>query len=344
MQFVMKNRFWVPALFLGSPWGLFLGLFLAGSTFAKEAELSNPGLPINPSKQPNNPADTHSPADTNSPTDTTDLLTDLFLADENPVAQPIAYTFKSTRVINTHSIENVAAGVLDFRIMHRFGAINGGWYELWGLDQASMRMSLDYGITPRLMVGGGRSNVGKSYDGFVKYKIIRQSEGGRGAKPISLSYVAGTILSAQRWADPERKNYFSSRLSYYHQLLLAKKISADLSLQVTPTLLHRNLVSGPEIPNTLMAIGTGGRIKIGPRASLNADYIWLPKADVLGTRNSLSLGMDIETGGHVFQLHVTNSRGLNEAQFIADTRGNWNDGSIYFGFNLSRVFTVREPR
>jgi hypothetical protein len=336
MQFVMKNRFLVPALFLT--------LFLAGSTFAKEAELSNPGLPINPSKQPNNPADTHRPADTNSPTDTTDLLTDLFLADENPVAQPIAYTFKSTRVINTHSIENVAAGVLDFRIMHRFGAINGGWYELWGLDQASMRMSLDYGITPRLMVGGGRSNVGKSYDGFVKYKIIRQSEGGRGAKPFSLSYVAGTILSAQRWADPERKNYFSSRLSYYHQLLLAKKISADLSLQVTPTLLHRNLVSGPEIPNTLMAIGTGGRIKIGPRASLNADYIWVPKADVLGTRNSLSLGMDIETGGHVFQLHVTNSRGLNEAQFIADTRGNWNDGSIYFGFNLSRVFTVREPR
>ena len=160
----MKNRFLVPALFLT--------LFLAGSTLAKDAELSNPGLPINPSKQPNNP------------TDTTDLLTDLFLADENPVAQPIAYTFKSTRVINTHSIENVAAGVLDFRIMHRFGAINGGWYELWGLDQASMRMSLDYGITPRLMVGGGRSNVGKSYDGFVKYKIIRQSEGGRGAKPF----------------------------------------------------------------------------------------------------------------------------------------------------------------
>ena len=272
------------------------------------------------------------------------MLTDLLLVDENPDAQPVAYTFKSTRVINTHSIENVAAGVLDFRIMHRFGAINGGWYELWGLDQASMRMSLDYGITPRLMVGGGRSNVGKSYDGFIKYKIIRQSGGGRGAKPFSLSYVAGTILSAQRWADPERKNYFSSRLSYYHQLLLAKKISADLSLQVTPTLLHRNLVSGPEIPNTLMAIGTGGRIKVGPRVSLNADYIWVPKAEVLGTRNSLSLGVDIETGGHVFQLHLTNSRGLNEAQFIADTRGNWNDGSVYFGFNLSRVFTVREPR
>ena len=336
----MKNRFLSPCLFLGLFLNLFLSLFLAESTFARDAELSKLDLHSKPSNVPNSPTEPNSPTDTN----TTDLLTDLLLVDENPAAQPVAYTFKSTRVINTHSIENVAAGVLDFRIMHRFGAINGGWYELWGLDQASMRMSLDYGITPRLMVGGGRSNVGKSYDGFIKYKIIRQSEGGRGAKPFSLSYVAGTILSAQRWADPERKNYFSSRLSYYHQLLLAKKISADLSLQVTPTLLHRNLVSGPEIPNTLMAIGTGGRIKVGPRVSLNADYIWVPKAEVLGTRNSLSLGVDIETGGHVFQLHLTNSRGLNEAQFIADTRGNWNDGSIYFGFNLSRVFTVREPR
>jgi hypothetical protein len=336
----MKNRFLSPCLFLGLFLNLFLSLFLAGSTFARDAELSKLDLHSNPSNVPNSPTEPNSPTDTN----TTDLLTDLLLVDENPAAQPVAYTFKSTRVINTHSIENVAAGVLDFRIMHRFGAINGGWYELWGLDQASMRMSLDYGITPRLMVGGGRSNVGKSYDGFIKYKIIRQSGGGRGAKPFSLSYVAGTILSAQRWADPERKNYFSSRLSYYHQLLLAKKISADLSLQVTPTLLHRNLVSGPEIPNTLMAIGTGGRIKVGPRVSLNADYIWVPKAEVLGTRNSLSLGVDIETGGHVFQLHLTNSRGLNEAQFIADTRGNWNDGSVYFGFNLSRVFTVREPR
>jgi len=196
-----------------------LSLFLAGSTFARDAELSKLDLHSNPSNVPNSPTEPNSPTDTN----TTDLLTDLLLVDENPAAQPVAYTFKSTRVINTHSIENVAAGVLDFRIMHRFGAINGGWYELWGLDQASMRMSLDYGITPRLMVGGGRSNVGKSYDGFIKYKIIRQSGGGRGAKPFSLSYVAGTILSAQRWADPERKNYFSSRLSYYHQLLLAKK-------------------------------------------------------------------------------------------------------------------------
>ena len=336
----MKNRFLSPCLFLGLFLSLFLSLFLAESTFARDAELSKLDLHSKPSNVPNSPTEPNSPTDTN----TTDLLTDLLLVDENLDAQPVAYTFKSTRVINTHSIENVAAGVLDFRIMHRFGAINGGWYELWGLDQASMRMSLDYGITPRLMVGGGRSNVGKSYDGFIKYKIIRQSEGGRGAKPFSLSYVAGTILSAQRWADPERKNYFTSRLSYYHQLLLAKKISADLSLQFTPTLLHRNLVSGPEIPNTLMAIGTGGRIKVGPRVSLNADYIWVPKAEVLGTRNSLSLGVDIETGGHVFQLHLTNSRGLNEAQFIADTRGNWNDGSVYFGFNLSRVFTVREPR
>jgi len=270
-----------------------------------------------------------------------DLLADL--GPSVTTKQFVAYTFKSTRIINTHSIENVAAGVLDFRIMHRFGAINGGWYELWGLDQASMRMSLDYGLTPWLMVGGGRSNVGKSYDGFVKIRLLRQSLASS-EMPVSLSLVSGGILSAQRWQDPDRKNYFSSRLTYYHQLLVSRKISNDLSLQVTPSLLHRNMVSGPDIPNDLWSVGTGGRIKLNSRVSANLDYIWMPQASKLGVKNSLSLGLDIETGGHVFQLHVTNSRGLNEAQFIADTRGNWNDGTVYFGFNLSRVFTVREPK
>ena len=270
-----------------------------------------------------------------------DLLADL--APEGPVRNYAAYTFKSTRIINTHSIENVAAGVLDFRIMHRFGAINGGWYELWGLDQAGMRMSLDYGVTPWLTVGGGRTNVGKAYDGFLKIKILRQSSGSV-ERPVSVSLVSGGIASSLRWDQPERKNYFTSRLTYYHQLLIARKISEEISLQLTPTMLHRNLVASPEIPNDLWALGTGGRLKLSSRVSANLDYIWLPKAAELNVRNNLSLGVDIETGGHVFQLHVSNGRGLNEGQFIAGSVGNWNDGTVYFGFNLSRVFTVREPR
>ncbi|MFM8977297.1 MAG: DUF5777 family beta-barrel protein [Bacteroidota bacterium] len=270
-----------------------------------------------------------------------DLLADL--APEGPVQNYAAYTFKSTRIINTHSIENVAAGVLDFRIMHRFGAINGGWYELWGLDQAGMRMSLDYGVTPWLTVGGGRTNVGKAYDGFLKIKILRQSSGSV-ERPVSVSLVSGGIASSLRWDQPDRKNYFSSRLTYYHQLLIARKISEEISLQLTPTMLHRNLVANPEIPNDLWALGTGGRLKLSSRVSANLDYIWLPKAAELNVRNNLSLGVDIETGGHVFQLHVSNGRGLNEGQFIAGSVGNWNDGTVYFGFNLSRVFTVREPR
>ncbi|MFM7288712.1 MAG: DUF5777 family beta-barrel protein [Bacteroidota bacterium] len=270
-----------------------------------------------------------------------DLLADL--APEGPVQNYAAYTFKSTRIINTHSIENVAAGVLDFRIMHRFGAINGGWYELWGLDQAGMRMSLDYGVTPWLTVGGGRTNVGKAYDGFLKIKILRQSSGSV-ERPVSVSLVSGGIASSLRWDQPDRKNYFSSRLTYYHQLLIARKISEEISLQLTPTMLHRNLVANPEIPNDLWALGTGGRLKLSSRVSANLDYIWLPKAAELNVRNNLSLGVDIETGGHVFQLHVSNGRGLNEGQFIAGSVGNWNDGTVYFGFNLSRVFTVREPQ
>jgi len=270
-----------------------------------------------------------------------DLLADL--APESPVRKYAAYTFKSTRIINTHSIENVAAGVLELRIMHRFGAISGGWYELWGLDQAGMRMSLDYGVTPWITVGGGRTNVGKSYDSFLKIKILRQSSGAL-KRPVSVSLVSGGIASALRWDNPDRKNYFSSRLSYYHQLLVARKISEEISLQFTPTLLHRNFVEKPEIPNDLWALGTGGRFKLSSRVSANFDYIWLTQASSLKVRNNLSVGVDIETGGHVFQLHVSNGRGLNEGQFIAGSLGNWNDGTVYFGFNLSRVFTVREPR
>jgi len=214
---------------------------------------------------------------------------------------------------------------------------------LWGLDQAGMRMSLDYGVTPWLTVGGGRTNVGKAYDGFLKIKILRQSSGSV-ERPVSVSLVSGGIASSLRWDQPDRKNYFSSRLTYYHQLLIARKISEEISLQLTPTMLHRNLVANPEIPNDLWALGTGGRLKLSSRVSANLDYIWLPKAAELNVRNNLSLGVDIETGGHVFQLHVSNGRGLNEGQFIAGSVGNWNDGTVYFGFNLSRVFTVREPR
>lgn len=272
-----------------------------------------------------------------------DDLEALLNADEQPEIHYSKYAFKSTRIINGHSIENVSAGVLDFRILHRFGAINGGPYELFGLDQANMRMSFDYGITDRLQVGIGRSNIGKEYDGLVKYKILRQSSGAR-QMPVSVSWVSGALINSQRWPDPNRENLFSSRLSYYHQLLIARKFNESFSLQLSPTLVHRNLVPNREIPNDVFAIGMGGRVKLSNRIATTFDYFYVLPGQLPNHRNSLSVGFDIETGGHVFQLHFTNSRGLNERQFITGQNGSWLDGDIHFGFNLSRVFTIRSPK
>jgi hypothetical protein len=253
-------------------------------------------------------------------------------------------TFKTTRIINMHSVENAAAGVMDFRISHRFGFINTGAYDLFGLDQALMRIGLEYGITDRLMVGVGRSNVNKAYDSFLKYKILRQGSGKRNI-PISVSYFASAVCNTVRWVDPNRDNYFSSRMQYTHQLLIARKFNNDLSLQLTPTLVHKNLVPTLQDKNDILAMGFGGRYKLTQRFSVNGEYIYVLPNQITSTfYNSLSLGVDIETGGHVFQLHLTNSTSMLEPGFITESVGQWKNGGIHFGFNVSRVFTVVDKR
>ena len=253
-------------------------------------------------------------------------------------------TFKTTRIINMHSVENAAAGVMDFRISHRFGFINTGAYDLFGLDQALMRIGLEYGVTKRLMVGFGRSNVNKAYDSFLKYKILRQGSGKRNI-PVSVSYFASAVCNTVHWTDPNRDNYFSSRMQYTHQLLIARKFNNDLSLQLTPTLVHKNLVPTLQDKNDILAVGFGGRYKLTQRFSVNGEYIYvLPNQISTEYYNSLSLGVDIETGGHVFQLHLTNSTSMLEPGFITESVGQWKNGGIHFGFNVSRVFTVKDKR
>lgn len=270
--------------------------------------------------------------------DTTDLLS---LLGEEKLTTYTTATFKSTRVINGQSVENVAGGVMDFRISHRFGPFNSGPNKLYGLDMAQMRLALEYGINDRLMVGLGRSNVNEEVDGFFKYKILRQSSGDKNM-PITLSWFSSMVVRATQWANPDRKNYFSSRLYYCHQLLIGRKMSERLSLQLTPTIVHRNLVATRAERNTVGAMGIGGRYKFTQRTSINAEYFYvLPNHIASNYHNSLSIGFDIETGGHVFQLHVTNSNPMNEKGFITETTGQWSKGDIQFGFNISRVFTIR---
>jgi Membrane bound beta barrel domain (DUF5777) len=261
-------------------------------------------------------------------------------------------TFKTSRLINGHSIENAAAGVLDLKISHRFGMVNKGGYEFFGLDQATMRLGLDYGISNRLMVGIGRSTFQKQYDAFGKFKILRQSKGGRWPSPVSISAVSTIMLKTLKWEDPTRKNFYTSRLSYAHQLIIARKFSEGLSLQLMPSLVHYNIVQATVDPNDIFAMGVGGRIKLSKRLSFNAEYYHILPVSIVagegymipGTKNSLAVGFDIETGGHVFQLHFTNSTGMTEKTFITETTGDFFKGDIHFGFNVSRVFTIKDKR
>jgi len=261
-------------------------------------------------------------------------------------------TFKTSRLINGHSIENAAAGVLDLKISHRFGMVNKGAYEFFGLDQATMRLGLDYGISNRLMIGIGHSTYQKQYDAFGKFKIIRQSKSGSWPSPISVSAVSSVMLNTLKWEDPSRKNFYTSRLAFAHQLIIARKFSEGLSLQVMPSFVHYNIVAAVTIPNDIYAMGVGGRIKLSKRLSFNAEYYHVLSISLVpgedyrlpGTKNSLAVGFDIETGGHVFQLHFTSSTGMTEKTFITETTGDFFKGDIHFGFNVSRVFTIKDKR
>jgi hypothetical protein len=252
-------------------------------------------------------------------------------------------TFKSTRVMNGHSIERMAPGQLDVRISHRFGLLNSGAYEFFGLDQSNVHFSLEYGITKWLMVGIGRGSYEKTFDSFAKFSILRQSSGAK-VMPVSLSAMTSVAATSLKWADPSRQNYFSSRLSYVGQVLVARKISQSFSVQLAPTFVHRNLVATELDPNDLYAMGAGGRIKLTKRISLNAEYFYMfnPRSYMSQqVYNPLTIGFDIETGGHVFQLLFTNSLAMIEKGFIGETTGSWLKGGIHFGFNISRVFTLK---
>ena len=252
-------------------------------------------------------------------------------------------TFKSTRIVSGHSIERMPDGQLDFRISHRFGQVNSGAYNLWGMDQANIHFGLEYGITNWVMAGVGRGTYEKTYDGFLKFSLWRQSSG-KINMPVSISYFTSIALNTLQW-DGTEKLYFWDRASYVHQVLVARKFSERFSLEINPTIVHRNMVGTEVDPNDIIAIGTGARFKLSKRVSINAEYYYVvpPLADYRTekTYSPLSVGVDIETGGHVFQIHLTNSLAMIEKGFIGETTGRWNRSDIHLGFNISRVFALK---
>lgn len=259
-------------------------------------------------------------------------------------------TFKGTRLIHGHSIEAPAKGVMQLMFSHRFGTLEDPLYTFFGLSQASIRFGFDFGLTNKLAVGVGRSSgLGGSlppptYDFYAKYRLLTQSSG-EVNMPVTVALLGAAAINTQKWPQDGIVRTGNDRLSFTGQLLIARKFSERFSMQLMPTLMHRNLTDSPDQHNTLMALGAGGRIKVSKRSAFTFEYYFnQPNTLGSGYYNPVAIGYDIETGGHVFQIMLTNSTGLIEPQFLGQTSTNFFDGpkAIRIGFNFSRVFTLKD--
>lgn len=251
--------------------------------------------------------------------------------------EKVTATFKTTRIANGHTVEQCKPGVLDVRINHRFGSISDGLNNFVGLDNAVTRIGFDYGITDDFMIGVGRSTLSKEYDAFAKYKIQAQKKEGF---PVTINFLAALYIVTEKYNID--KLAFANRLTYLGQVLVARKFSERLSLQLMPTVLHFNMTNYDDETNTIVSAGVGGRYKLNKRLALTAEYYFVPASfERRNNYNPLTIGLDIETGGHVFQLFFSNASGISERSLFTNTVSSWQKGQLHFGFNISRVFTVK---
>jgi hypothetical protein len=266
-----------------------------------------------------------------------DLLAGLE-AEQSNEKSLVEATFKGTRLINGHTIETRKKGVMDFIIAHRFGTIDGGTYDLFGLDDASMRIGLEYAATDKLYFGFGRSSFEKTYDGFVKYRLMRQFTGA-GSVPFSVTWLSTIAIKTER--DPEFELSFTDKIANTHQIMLASKLNSNFSVQLMPTWVHRNLIREGDLNNDVFALGAGGRVKFTKRLGMSWEYYYQFQKLTENAKNSVAIGVDIETGGHVFQLQFTNATSMIPKGFISETTNDFLEGEIHFGFNISRTFQLK---
>ncbi len=253
--------------------------------------------------------------------------------------ESVGKTFYDTRIVNGQSVETNNEGMMKFIIAHRFGPVNGGAYELFGLDQSTIRIGFDYGITDNFSIGIGRSSNEKTFDGFLKYKFVQQKNEG---SPITVTYFGNSALRSLDFPADSIPREFKHRMFYTHQLLIARKFSDRFSAQIMPSFLHRNLVETEEMNNDIISIGSAARYKATKALTFSFEYYYaLPGMLTDGFNNSLALGIDWETKGHVFSFHFGNSLGMTEKFFIGETTGSWSRGDVRLGFNITRDFKIK---
>ncbi|RTY87270.1 DUF5777 family beta-barrel protein [Flavobacterium sp. GT3R68] len=273
-----------------------------------------------------------------------DLLSKI---DSAQVDTKVESAFKSMKIVNIESTKLAARGDLYFVVAHRFDYVNHGFDDFFGMDNANTQLKFLYGVIDWWTVHVARSGFQETYDVGVKYRLHSQEKNGF---PFAIVGFNSVAINSEMKEEDYPKMKFSNRLSYVTQVLISRKFNDKLSLEVAPTYFHENTVRdildenddailpNPQ-DNSQFAIGVGGRYKFAKRWSVNMDYAaHLNRASQSVYRNPLSIGVDLETGGHVFQMHFTNSRAMHETGYLGQTTGDWGEDEIAFGFNLVRVF------
>lgn len=273
-----------------------------------------------------------------------DLLSEI---DTTATNETVASVFKSLKIVNLESTKLAAKGDFYFIVAHRFGFIDKGFDDFFGLDNANTQLKFLYGVNDWLTVHIGRSGFQETYDLAAKYRLYAQKENGF---PVTIVGFNSVAINSELKEEDFPKLQFENRLSYVAQVLISRKFSEKLSLEIAPSVFHENtlrdllddnnalILPNPQ-DNTQFAIGLGGRYKLTNRWSVNVDYAaHLNRASQSNYKNPLSIGVDLETGGHVFQMHFTNAQAMHETGYLGQTVGDWSDGKIAFGFNLVRVF------
>jgi Membrane bound beta barrel domain (DUF5777) len=260
-----------------------------------------------------------------------DLLKEIDSAATN---ERVESAFKGLKIVNIESTKLAAKGDFYFIVAHRFGSVKDGFEGFFGLDNAATQLKLVYGVNDWLTVSGARSEV--AYDFSTKFMLQPQIKDG-----FPVAIVGFTSLGINNTLKESNypKMEFNDRLIYVSQLLVSRKFSNKFSLELAPTYFHENFVEDDNQENSQFAIGMGGRYKLTNRWSLNVDYAaHLNRSSTSRFKNPLSIGVDLETGGHVFQMHFSSSQGIHESGFLGNTTGDWTKGDVFFGFNLLRVF------
>lgn len=244
--------------------------------------------------------------------------------------------FKGLKIVNFESTKLVAEREFTLIVSHRFGSVKNGIDTFFGLDDAVTRLNFVYGISEGINIGVSRSSFLKVYDVTLKYRLLRQKENG---SPFTIVGYNAILINTALDKENLPLMEFKHRLGYTAQLLISRKIDTNFTMELAPTFFHDNYVNVDTQDNSQFAVGIGGRYKLGKRWSINADYgLHLNRADNSPFKNPLSIGFDLETGGHVFQMHFTNAQSMNTNGFLGQGSGDWSDGDFYFGFNLSRTF------